>query len=305
MASDKKISELASYSAIQDTDLLPVVDTTNAITKQSTWANIKSVLATYFATIFAGITTSQTLTNKTLTAPTLNSPVIVMGSDADGDILVRIGGVYARLAKGSSLQNLRVNAGGTALEYYTPSSLTNASYSALGVVQGLTDAATSGIVLSSGVISVNSGTGNNQIVKLDGSAKLPAVNASALTNIPASISKNGITSGGVTGTQTITHGLGRTAVIVRISSIGATTGTSRYSTSIGVYSGGSQSCVYQVSGSSSLNAQQTTLFAVYSDSNNPSNFSTGVIQNITSTSFDIVWTQNGSGSNQPILWEAQ
>lgn len=62
----------------------------------------------------------------------------------------------------------------------------DSSYSVKGVVQFSTDAATSGISVSAGVASVNSGTSANQIVKLDGSAKLPAVDGSALTAVNAS-----------------------------------------------------------------------------------------------------------------------
>lgn len=38
----------------------------------------------------------------------------------DGDIIVQIGGVWTRMAKGTALQSVRVNAAGTALEYATP-----------------------------------------------------------------------------------------------------------------------------------------------------------------------------------------
>lgn len=59
----------------------------------------------------------------------------------------------------------------------------DASYSTKGKVEFLTDAATSGITVSSGVANVNYGVGNNQIVKLNGSAQLPAVDGSLLTNV--------------------------------------------------------------------------------------------------------------------------
>ncbi len=59
----------------------------------------------------------------------------------------------------------------------------DATYTAKGLVQPMTDAATSGILISSGVIKVNYGTSANQIVKLDASSKLPAVDGSALTGI--------------------------------------------------------------------------------------------------------------------------
>ncbi|UYL09043.1 hypothetical protein B9G69_000445 [Bdellovibrio sp. SKB1291214] len=85
----------------------------------------------------------------------------------------------------------------------------DASYSIKGLVQFLTNAATSGIVVTNGVAHVNTGTGANQIVKLDGTGKLPAVDGSALTGIVASSATTAATatnfsgslSGDVSGTQ--------------------------------------------------------------------------------------------------------
>ncbi|WP_413292807.1 beta strand repeat-containing protein [Bdellovibrio sp. HCB185ZH] len=62
----------------------------------------------------------------------------------------------------------------------------DASYTIKGLVQFLTNAATSGIVVTNGVAQVNTGTGANQIVKLDGTGKLPAIDGSQLTGIVAS-----------------------------------------------------------------------------------------------------------------------
>ncbi len=129
-----------------------------------------------------GAAQTVVLTNKTLGSGT----TVLLGSDATGDIYYNGGsGTLTRLGIGSNAQVLTVVGG--ALAWATPTSVANASYSVLGVVQGLTDAATSGLVLSSGVISVNYGTGANQIVKLDGSSKLPAVDGSALTNLPSAV----------------------------------------------------------------------------------------------------------------------
>ncbi len=74
----------------------------------------------------------------------------------------------------------------------------DASYTIKGLVQFLTNAATSGIVVTNGVAQVNTGTGANQIVKLDGSGKLPAVDGSALTGIVASSATTATTAGTAT-----------------------------------------------------------------------------------------------------------
>lgn len=126
-----------------------------------------------------GKTATQTLTNKTLTSPTITGATATSTS---------VNGVTLSTAEGTT-KFLRGD--GT----YTTPTAGDASYAAKGSVQGLTDAATSGLVLSSGVISVNSGTSANNIVKLDASAKLPAVDGSALTNIESySPNTMGVTS---------------------------------------------------------------------------------------------------------------
>lgn len=55
---NKKISELTAYTTPLDADLLAVVDTANAITKKTTWANIKATLKTYFDTQYPAETTT-------------------------------------------------------------------------------------------------------------------------------------------------------------------------------------------------------------------------------------------------------
>ncbi len=78
----------------------------------------------------------------------------------------------------------------------TPSSPSDSTYAAKGLIQFDTDAATSGMTYTSaGVAKVNTGTAANQIVQLNGAAKLPAVDGSLLTNI--AIPANAITSANI------------------------------------------------------------------------------------------------------------
>ncbi len=69
-------------------------------------------------------TVAQTLQNKTITNSNnvLGGVTMTLGSDADGDMYYRASNVLTRLAKGTALQELRMNAGATAPEWFTPSS---------------------------------------------------------------------------------------------------------------------------------------------------------------------------------------
>ncbi len=66
-------------------------------------------------------TVAQTLQNKTLTNSNnvLGAVTMTLGSDADGDIYFRSSNLLTRLAKGTGLQQLRMNAGATAPEWAT------------------------------------------------------------------------------------------------------------------------------------------------------------------------------------------
>jgi len=129
--------------------------------------------------------------------------------------------------------------------------------------------------------------------------------ATAVTNT----STSGVSAGPASSsTQTITHGLGRTPTIIRLHSLGtnsSTNGTPGFSH--GVYDASGNRCIY-------LEAQ-AGMETVVSDTTNAihisyyiggGNDADGIVQNITATTFDIVWTATGSiTTNAYFLWEAQ
>jgi hypothetical protein len=51
-----KISQLPSYTNPQDSDVQPIVDTTNSTTKKITWSSIKNALKSYFDTLYGNVT---------------------------------------------------------------------------------------------------------------------------------------------------------------------------------------------------------------------------------------------------------
>jgi hypothetical protein len=110
------------------------------------------------------------------------------------------------------------------------------------------------------------------------------------------------------GTQTITHGLGRVPTIIRIYGIGAfvnSTSATPTPFSMGTFNSSGNRCVYMTSNGTTAQASQTsTVFAVFL-ATSAGNTVSGVVGNLTSTSFDIVWTEVGTSAAQNFLWEAQ
>lgn len=108
------------------------------------------------------------------------------------------------------------------------------------------------------------------------------------------------------GTQQITHGLGRVPTIIRIYGHGAkvaSTSASNNITSIGVYSSSGNTCIYVIGGASAGQGSSAT-YAI-NITTSTGNGITGIIQNLTSTTFDIVWTEAGTSVAGVLLWEAQ
>ncbi len=137
-----------------------------------------------------------------------------------------------------------------------------------------------------------------------------------LPNVTCTLLPNTTTSGVGTSptsssTTTITHGLGRIPTIIRIYGGGSfTANNSAVPTTfaIGLYCSTGNACMYQPYDPTTITASEpmatSTAYAVRCDTG-VGNFVTGVIQNVTSTQFDIVWTETGTSAAQVYIWEAQ
>ena len=170
------------------------------------------------ATLAAG---ALTIANNAVTTPKIANDAVTTAKILDANV------TNAKLAPGidaakitvGTLPTARLNVGTTAnqivqldgtgrLPAVDGSQLTNLPTSGGDITDvvagtGLTGGATTG----SATLNVNTGTGANQIVQLDGSGRLPAVDGSQLTNLPGDISAvvagTGLTGGATTGSATL------------------------------------------------------------------------------------------------------
>lgn len=121
-------------------------------------------------------------------------------------------------------------------------------------------------------------------------------------------SKSGVSTGpSSSSTQTITHTLGRTPIVIRLQGIGgfAAAGAARiFSVSHGTYNATGNRCVYMGSATTSHDPSTSTTYAIRLETADGAASATGVVQNVTSTSFDIVWTAGGSCAVCQFIWEA-
>jgi hypothetical protein len=119
------------------------------------------------------------------------------------------------------------------------------------------------------------------------------------------------TSPNASGTTTITHGLGRTPIVIRIygKDTFLASGSALPPTgSIGIFCSSGNACVFQPYDATTITAAEpaatSTAFAIRQNTG-VGNFITGVIGNVGATSFDIVWTETGTHTAQVYMWEAQ
>lgn len=161
-------------------------------------------------------------------------------------------------------------------------------------------------VLGSGNLTVN---GEAAFSSITGQ---PADNTNLATALALLLPKT--TTAGVaatptaSGTTTVTHGLGRVPNTIRIKSISSFTSNAAATPvpfSEGTWNSTGNRCLYMViNGTTTQVSQTSTVFSVIMVTS-AGNQITGVIGNVTSTTFDIVWTETGTHTAGNYLWEAQ
>lgn len=303
------------------------LSTPNHVTHHTTEDDTIEALQAKVGVDGSAVTTSHDYKLSTITGSnkavsnvsgTLTTPIINVGSDAEGDTYYRnSSGAFTRLARGADNYIMKMN--GNVPNWEAETSNADASYSTKGIVQGLTDADTSGLTITAGVISVNSGTSANNIVKLNGSAQLPAVSGALLTNLtnPAVYSSGNATRDltTATGTQTIAHGLAKTPKYIRITykkshsnqtlPIGLFDGVGTYngSTYANTYNGADSSST----GPNSLSTfQSTSNIIVYTAGSGGSTIEqAATVSALDATNITLSWTKTGSPTGTLLMtWEA-
>jgi hypothetical protein len=140
-----------------------------------------------------------------------------------------------------------------------------------------------------------------------------ATMAQLLTYILAnSTSTAGVgTSPTATQTDAITHGLGRTPVKIRIYGMSAFVANAAALPpvhSIGIWCASGNRSISQPYDAATITAAEpaitSTTNAIRLDTG-VGNSMVGVIQNVGATTFDIAWTETGTHTAQPFMWEAE
>lgn len=133
-------------------------------------------------------------------------------------------------------------------------------------------------------------------VKVYVDTQIPAVIATKV-NWKSGVSTIDLQTAGAA--QTIAHGLGRTPIIVMLSTCGLL--TNNVSRSDGSYDGVTNTCLWKVAGA---NSDTSTAFAIKAsvDSNN---YKTGVVT-VDATNITITWSRTGTPNEiEPFIWRVQ
>jgi len=163
-----------------------------------------------------------------------------------------------------------------------------------------------GSLLGSGDIEITSAVGWGNITgTLSNQVDLQTILNSKLTNTTTS----GVAaSPTASGTVTVTHNLGRTPTTIRIKSISSFTSNAAATPvpfSEGTWNSTGNRCLYMViNGTTTQVSQTSTVFSIIMVTSAGNSIS-GVIGNVTPTSFDIVFTETGTHTAGNYLWEAQ
>lgn len=135
------------------------------------------------------------------------------------------------------------------------------------------------------------------LISVEGKTLLSNTSTAGIGNTPTSSS-----------TTQITHSLGRTPTMIRISGksgFTANAAATPTTSSEGVYNSSGNFCIYQsINGTTGIAAQSSNAFAIFLDTS-VGNTISGVIQNVGATTFDIVWTETGTHTRGVYMWEAQ
>ncbi len=134
---------------------------------------------------------------------------------------------------------------------------------------------------------------------------MPAVTSTLLANTTTS----GVAASPTASTTvTVTHGLGRVPTTIRIKSISSFTSNAAATPvpfSEGTWNSTGNRCLYMViNGTTTQVSQTSTVFSIIMVTSAGNSIS-GVIGNVTSTGFDIVFTETGTHTAGNYLWEAQ
>ena len=106
----QKVSALSAVTEATTDDVLYILNGAVASNK-ITFDNLQKSITKVGTIVEGGLGTGSVI----------GKPTMTLGSDADVDIYYRSSGVLTRLAKGTALQTLRINAATNAPEWYTPS----------------------------------------------------------------------------------------------------------------------------------------------------------------------------------------
>lgn len=240
-------------------------------------------------------TGTETLTNKTLTAPIITSPTINLTSDAEGDTYYRnSSGAFVRLARGTDNFIYKMN--GNVPNWEAEATIADATSTTAGLVELATAAE-----ITAG--TATGGDGPLTVTPDQLALSTPVFNGSGLTNLTMKSTSNVSNGPSSSTTQTITHNLGKTPKIVRLTGYCPQAG----GVSTGLYDDSGNRAVNRTVIGGTITVESSNSYAIkLYDDQATDGISTGVVGNLTSTQFDIVWTvTQGDTSTCKFIWEAE